>query len=555
MDQSLLDRFNRIVPLLKRNDPIINSLNMSSIQLTDEMMENLIDALNYNKFISKMVLQQNSLTPKACNMLFDLLYTNPKLEQLEIVKNNVNDDSIKHLANVLMKLPHTRAPINLSLRSNNFTEVGAKYLSDALAANVPVYWLDLRYNENIKDRGIEFLAFSLMTNTVLSGLDVIKCGCGENSAAAFSDSLVENHSLKTLLLQDELTFNAISSLSLLFSDPQCSLQALYLWHCSLNAQMLEILCHHIRKNKSLNTLALSYNKIDDSGGIYLADMILRNTSITKLQLGANHFSPTSAGYFGVALTKNKTLQFLDLSRNNLRSLGLWPIAISLKNNKTLKNIDLRYNKIEAKSAEIICELLSENTSITNMRLSGNFFDDQSISMIAQCLKTNQFLKDIELDEIQMGSTGFIAICQALKYNNTLEKISINQNQITSSSLISFSELLKVNTSLQSIDMKKCSINDKGCQYIAEGIASNSTLIELDISNNSIEMAGANLILESLQGNYSLMKLEINENPFNSDEACHEINNKIADFLERNNYYQHNILMKDMSALATDNTFL
>ena len=109
---------------------------------------------------------------------------------------------------------------------------------------------------------------------------------------------------------------------------------MYLWCCSLNADLLEVLCRNIKKNKSLRKLALSYNNIDDSGSISLANKILNTKSLLKLQLGANSFTET-AGYFGVALSKNDTLTFLDLSDYNLKSRGVWPIYISLMNNTSL----------------------------------------------------------------------------------------------------------------------------------------------------------------------------------------------------------------------------
>ncbi|OHT04915.1 hypothetical protein TRFO_27471 [Tritrichomonas foetus] len=550
-----MERFYRIVPLLQRNDPIINSLNMCSINLNEEMTDLLIDALNQNTFIAKIVLHGNHLSQESCNKIFNLLLTNPKLDHLEIIENDVSDESIAYLSEVLLKLPETRTPINLSLRTNSFGLAGAESIAKALAANAPVVWLDLRYNPKISDKGVESIALSLATNKILNGLDLIKCGFGELGAAAISDVLLDNHTLKTLLLQDELNVNTVYLLTANFSDPFCSLQALYLWHCSLTANLLEILCNKIRGNNSLTTLALSYNKIDDNGGIYLADMILRNKSLVKLHLGANLFTPTAAGYFGVALSKNNTLQFLDLSRNFLKSYGIWPIAISLLNNKALKSIDLRYNKIDPSGAEILCELIANNTAITSMRLSGNVLDDFAIELIAKQLETNTTLKELELNSIAITSGGFVALCESLKKNSTLVKISLNANRITTKSVENFAALLRENTSLEVIGMSQCEINDEACHFIAEGIASNSTLVELDISRNNITIQGATELLDAIQGNYSLMKLDYNDNPFVDPENHVDIPNKIADFLERNNYYQHNILMKDMSSLADDPCFL
>jgi Ran GTPase-activating protein (RanGAP) involved in mRNA processing and transport len=550
-----MERFSRIVPLLRRNDPIINSLNMSSVDMTDDMTDQLIEALNDNMFISKIVLQSNSLPVEACKKIFGLLLTNPKLVTLEITDNSVNDEGIERLAEVLKQLQPNHEPISLVLRNNHFGPAGAAFLSDALAQNVPVHWLDLRYNGMIGDEGVETLAFSLAHNTLLTGLDLIKCGCNERGAAALADALLDNHTLTTLLIQDDLSLNAVHSLGYLLSDASCHLQALYLWHCQLTQKLMEVLCHSLRGNHSLTTLALSYNKIDDTGGLYLSDMILRNKAIVKLHLGANLFSPTTAGFFGVALARNTTLQFLDLSRNFFRSVGVWPLAVSLMNNRSLRTIDLRYNKIDGAGAEMLCELIAGNSAITVMRLSGNPFGDASISTFALKLVENKTVRELELNDVDMTSQGFVALCRDLKKNRALEKISLSGNRLSPDSLKAFAELLKENTALQMIGMSECMINDEGCQYIAEGIASNSTLGELDLSKNRIDLDGVKLILDAIQGNYTLMKIDLQENPFSERPEKDALSDKVCDFLDRNNYYLHNILMKDMSALAMDDCFM
>jgi hypothetical protein len=99
------------------------------------------------------------------------------------------------------------------------------------------------------------------------------------------------------------------------------------------------------------------------------------------------------------------------------------------------------------------------------------------------------------------------------------------------------------------------IDDEGCQYIAEGITFNSTLSELDLAKNHIDLDGVRCILDAIQGNYTLMKIDLLDNPFCDRPEKEAVSDKVSDFLDRNNYYLHNILMKDMSALAMDECFL
>ena len=545
MDQ----RFNRIIPLISRNDPIINSLNLSNIPLGDEMMQELTRSLNQNSFISKIVLKYNKLSPESCNLVFDLLFTNPKLTFLDISNNEVNDESLIHLSEVLKKLPPSREPIMLVLRQNKFTQIGAKALADALEHNVPVHWLDLRYDHHIGDEGVESIAYSLSNNTNLTGLDLIQCGCRERACSALSDVLIDNQTLTTILLQDKLDFQSINSLGQFLSDPSCALQSLYLWHCELNAELTEVLCRALQSNRSLSILALSYNHIDDHGGVFLADMIVRNTAIVKLQLGCNLLTAQSAGFFGVALAKNSTLKFLDLSRNQIFSYGVWPLAISLKDNHSLTSIDLRYNKIDQHGGEMLCELIEKNDSLQSIRLSGNSFGDSPISMLAEKLEHNTKLKEIEINEVQMTDVGFISLCKALQHNVALEKLTANGNFLNVSAMKAFADLLKENTSLLSISINKCNINDDCCPYIEKGIASNSTLKSLDLSKNHLTVEGVKCIADALFGNYTILQVEWQDEDFNDHDD--EFTSLIADFLERNNYYQHNLLTKDMITLLVD----
>jgi Ran GTPase-activating protein (RanGAP) involved in mRNA processing and transport len=523
---------------------------MSRIILTDEMTDQLMDALNGNAFIFKLVFQENNMSFSSCRKIFDLLLSNPKLTNIEISDNDLGDEAMAYLSDVLQRLPPNREPISLTMRRNVFGPEGAGHLAEALAQNVPVFWLDLRYNKQISDAGVERIAYALATNTILTSLDLIQSGCGDLGALAIADALTDNSTVLTLLLQDVLSLSAIGSLGHFLASPSCRLDSLYLWSCGLNDK-IEVLCRSLRENRSIKTLALSYNKINDQGGLCLGDMILRNRFIVKLQLGANKFSPTTAAYLGIALSKNTTLQYLDLSRNAIRSIGVWPLAVSLDGNRTLRTIDLRYNSIDQAGAEMLCELISGGSAITTVRLSGNRFGDHVIVMLAERLKTNTTLRDLELNDVGMSSSGFVALCRALRENQTLEKIALSQNLITAEALVAFKELLLENTALTSVGMCDCRISVAGCRHIADGLVGNAVLGDLNLSRNGIDIDGMKYLLDALLGNYAMMRIEWAENPFAQHEESANVVTQIHDILERNNYYLHNLLMRDMAALVRD----
>lgn len=541
-------RIQRIVDLLKRNDPIINSLNLKFIRLDEEKTDELVSTLRENSFISKIILEGNELNTNCCKKFFSLLLTNPKLTHIELLENNVDDEAIVFLSESLRKIPPNHEPISITLRRNKFGPVGARALAAALAANAPVQWLDLRYNESIGDEGAQAIGLALADNKILRGLDLLKCKCGYLTASALQDSLTEgNKRLETLLLQDNLGMQGLRCLGFMLQEAKCPLTDLYLWQCDLDAQSLEHLCRSLRNNQRLSTLALSYNKIDDNGAIYLGDMILHNHSIKKLQLGRNLLTSVTAGYIGLALTHNTTIEYLDLSRNKLKSMGVWALAVALRSNKVLKTIDLRHNTIDADSTEMLCEVIEKNTTITMLRLSGNRFGDTGVAQLAEKIRDNKTLRDIELDGVGMTSSGFRALCEALKYNDSLESLSISENVIKDDGMEAFAGLLKENKTLTNIRMCDCWITDVGCRWIGEGMQQNSTLNEMDIACNNITARGLRFIHDALIGNYSITKIEY---PRDNDtfEGGDAIKENIAYYTERNSYYKANTLMRDMSKL-------
>ena len=543
-------RLDRLLPLIRRNDPIINSLSINNVTVSDEMVDSLTTAVAGNIFLGRITFISNNLSEKSCKKIFELLLQSPEITHIEICKNSVSDSALIFLSEVLLKMPVSRQPVTLVLRDNSFGYDGISALAQALAKNVPVGWLDLCDNPRIGDKGVAKIANALVTNTTLTGLNILKCNCHEIGVGAFSTALIDNTRLESLLIQDQLKTDAILSLGFLLEDPNCRLKSLHLWKCSINSSMMSILCQSMRMNKSLHILGLSYNSIDDDAAVDLGDMVFRNRCLLKLMLGANKLGSRTAGMLGVAIAKNDKLEFLDLSRNMIGSDGLWALATSLVDNRAVKSLDVRYNGIDATGATILCDLIAKNDTIHALRMSGNRFSDSSVIAIAHELVNNKSLKELELNSVGMNSAGFIALCEALEKNTSLEKIDVASNRICSRALESFEKLLSVNKTLLSVSLSRCGIDDIGVRCIGSGLLTNSTLKTLDLTKNAISVEGLRTLVDSLCGNYSLIHLEIMENPVEGEGSV-ELSDVLSDYLQRNRYYEHNILMKDLQSLVRD----
>ncbi|CAF1690938.1 unnamed protein product, partial [Adineta ricciae] len=80
---------------------------------------------------------------------------------------------------------------------------------------------------------------------------------------------------------------------------------------------MKFLCHFLENNKTITTLNLSFNQIQDDGAKYLADVLKQNQKLKTLDLRSNRIGNIGAQQLEIALKQNKTLEKLILTENNI----------------------------------------------------------------------------------------------------------------------------------------------------------------------------------------------------------------------------------------------
>jgi hypothetical protein len=93
---------------------MINSISFVSITMSDEMVDELISALNHNSSITRLTFQDNQLSRISIKKLFNLLLSNPKLVSFDMGMNSVDDDLIQAFCKSFSISPRTATP-SLSL--------------------------------------------------------------------------------------------------------------------------------------------------------------------------------------------------------------------------------------------------------------------------------------------------------------------------------------------------------------------------------------------------------------------------------------------------------
>ena len=103
--------------------------------------------------------------------------------------------------------------------------------------------------------------------------------------------------------------------------------------------------------------------------------------------------------FSSSLSTNKSLNTLYITHDSINDDGVITLVESLKPNDTLKNLYLEYNSgITSASAQSLAELLLTNHTLSVLGLNHTNIDTNGVLVLMESLKTNKTLKEFRLDK-------------------------------------------------------------------------------------------------------------------------------------------------------------
>ncbi|XP_034721881.1 NLR family CARD domain-containing protein 3-like [Etheostoma cragini] len=323
-----------------------------------------------------------------CSALaYKLQMSEEVLDELDLKKYNTS------LEGKLRLIPAVRNCRKARFWRCSLSEISCAALVSALKSN-PSHLrdLDLSYNKDLKDSGVEQLCAGLESlDCRLETLRLMECSLSKISCAALASALKSNpsHLRELHLSYNKLKDSGVEQLCAGLESPDCRLETLRLERCSLSEISCAALASALKSNPShLRDLDLSYNNLKDLGVKQLcAGLESPDCRLETLRLRNCSLSEISCAALVSALKSNPShLRDLDLSGNNLEDSGveqlcaglespdcrletlrLWccglseiscaALASALKSNPShLRELDLRNNNLKDSDMKQLCDL-------------------------------------------------------------------------------------------------------------------------------------------------------------------------------------------------------
>ncbi|XP_078790128.1 NACHT, LRR and PYD domains-containing protein 12 isoform X2 [Oryzias latipes] len=387
-----------LVSALKKNPSNLTELDLSGNEnLQDSGVLHLCGFLESPDCrLQTLRLVNCSLSVISCEVLVSALKKNPSnLTKLDLSHNENLQDSGFHPLCGFLESPDCRLQ-TLRLFSCNLSEINCEALVSALKKNPSnLTELDLGWND-LEDSGVPHLCgflespgCRLQTLRLIDSLSEINC-------KALGSALKKNPSnLTELDLSDNnLQDSGFLHLCGFLESPECRLQTLRLWSCSLSEISCEALVSALKKNPSnLTKLDLSENRnLQDSGFLHLCGFLESpDCRLQTLRLENCSLSEISCEALGSALKKNPSnLTELDLSMNrDMEDSGVLGLCGFLESpDCRLQTLRLRFCILTKSSCDALASALKSNPSyLTELNLENDDLESSDVQQLQDLVES------------------------------------------------------------------------------------------------------------------------------------------------------------------------
>lgn len=169
--------------------------------------------------------------------------------------------------------------------------------------------------------------------------------------------------------------------------------------------------------KDFSASVLSGTEFKDFADYLKTDKHLNHLNISNCMY--SHNAQENLNYIAKGLKVNKTLITLDISNNEINDEGAIALADALKFNNTLTTLYINKNNIGDKGAKALADALKPkkssffktnkfNNTLISFNISDNLFGDEGAKAFEETYKVNETLKSLLIDNKNIKDKNILA---------------------------------------------------------------------------------------------------------------------------------------------------
>ncbi|XP_033973345.1 protein NLRC3-like, partial [Trematomus bernacchii] len=415
-----------------RSDKISPDRSINIFHCLTEMKDHSVHQ-EITEFLKSENRSKERLSEIHCSALADMLQMSEEvLDELDLHKYNTSYEGRLRL------IPAVRNCRKAELTNCGLSEAHCEVVASALKSD-PSHLRDLDLSENrqMKDSGVELLSSGLKSpNCRLETLRLRDCSLSEISCSALASALKSNIHLRVLdLSENALKDSDVKLLRDLLESPDCRLETLRLWSCSLSEISCSALISALKSNIHLRVLDLGFNALKDSDVKLLRDLLESpDCRLETLSLRSCSLSEISCSALASALKSNIHLRHLNLSENALKDSDVKPLRDLLESpDCRLETLCLYFCSLSEISCSALISALKSNIHLRVLDLGGNNLKDSGVELLRDLLERPDCrLETLRLRSCRLSEISCSALISALKSNIHLRHLNLSENALKDS---------------------------------------------------------------------------------------------------------------------------
>lgn len=190
------------------------------------------------------------------------------------------------------------------------------------------------------------------------------------------------------------------------------------------------LSHIVKNTRTLTTLALPSNLLDDDLLRMIMTGLVKNSTITSLDLSHNKLTNHGARLLSKLLGPDSVLTTLRVCDNQIHAEGGRYLSRGLKYNTSLVELDLRLNRLTDDGGRMLLEGLVDHRALAVLNLSSNMLGSETAAALADILTDpHSALRSIDLSSNVLKEADGDVLARGLQRNATVVALDVRQNDI------------------------------------------------------------------------------------------------------------------------------